>query len=296
MASVPPQSVRPQPVWQGRAVLGEGPTWSPRLGRVLFVDIRGARLIAWSPGDHRAREWPMAEPCCWLIERRDGDGFLAGLKTRIVHLRLDLEAGPSIVREVARPEAHLPGNRFNDAKADPYGRVWAGSMDDAETGAVTGSLYRIDPDGQVTRADQPYGVANGPAVSADGRTLYHTDSAARTIYAFDLGADGRLANKRIHVRFTEADGYPDGMTADAEGGLWVAHWDGGRVTRFGPDGRRERSIALPCSRVTSCVFYGAALDRLAITSAAFERDDEPLAGALFTVDPGVRGLPPAMFG
>jgi sugar lactone lactonase YvrE len=293
---MPGMAAAPLPVWTGRAVLGEGPTWSPHLGRVLFVDIRGSRLIGWSPGDGSALEWPMAEPCCWLIERSDGDGFLAGLKTRIVHLRLDLEKGPSIVRDIARPEAHMPGNRFNDAKADPWGRVWAGSMEDAETGARTGSLYRIDPDGQVTRADQPYGVANGPAVSADGRTLFHTDSAARTIYAFDLGADGTLAHKRIHVRFAEADGYPDGMTTDAEGGLWVAHWDGGRVTRFGADGRRDRSIALPCSRITSCVFFGAALDRMAITSAAFERKNEALAGSLFVVEPGVRGLPPATFG
>ena len=281
---------------KGRAILGEGPIWSPRLGRVLFVDIKGARLIAWSPDDGGAREWAMTEPCCWLIERRDGDGFLAGLKTRIVHLRFDLEAGPGVVKEVARPEAHLAGNRFNDAKADPHGRVWAGSMEDAESGATSGSLYRIDPDGQVTHADQSYGVANGPAVSADGRTLFHTDSAARTIYAFDLGADGTLGDKRVHIRFSEADGYPDGMTTDAEGGLWVAHWDGGRVTRFTADGRSDRSIALPCSRITSCVFYGAALDRLAITSAAIGRDEEPLAGALFTVEPGVRGLPPAMFG
>lgn len=285
----------PEAVWTGRAILGEGPLWSPRLGLVLFVDIRGARLVAWSPEDGKAREWPMAEACCWLVERANGDGFLAGLKRRIVHLRLDPVHGPEIVAEIGRPEAHLPGNRFNDAKADPHGRVWAGSMDDAEI-ERRGSFYRIDHDGTVTRVDGPYGVANGPAVSADGHTLYHTDSGARTIYAFDLGADGALANKRVHIRFEEADGYPDGMTTDAEGGLWVAHWDGGRVTRFRPDGTRERSIALPCSRITSCVFFGPRLDRMAITSAAYQRDDEPLAGSLFVVDPGVRGLAPAVFG
>ena len=289
-------SPSPQAVWTGKAILGEGPTWSPRLGCVLFVDIKGSRLIAWSPADGGAREWPMAEPCCWLIERRDGDGFLAGLRTRIVHLRLDLETGPTIVREIVRPEAHLPGNRLNDAKADAQGRVWAGSMEDAESGATTGSLYRIDPDGRLTCADQLYGVANGPALSPDGRTLYHTDSAARTIFAFDLAADGTLARKRIHIRFGEPDGYPDGMTTDREGGLWVAHWDGARVTRFGPDGRADRVIALPCSRITSCVFFGPSLDRLAITSASFGRPNEALAGALFVADPGVSGLPPATYG
>jgi sugar lactone lactonase YvrE len=119
---------------------------------------------------------------------------------------------------------------------------------------------------------------------------------ARTVYAFDLKADGTLANKRAHIRFTEKDGYPDGMTTDAEGGLWVAHWDGARVTRFMADGKRDRAIELPCSRVTSCVFYGAKLDRMAITTAAFERPNETQAGALFTVEPGVKGMATATFG
>ena len=292
-------------VWPAGALLGEGPLWSPRDAAVWFVDIRGSRLLRWDPADggqgggHGGgqgggrREWPMDEACCWLVERADGDGFLAGLRSRFVHLRLD-GGRPVIAAEIARPEADLPGNRFNDAKADAWGRVWAGSMDDAGA-APTGSLYRIDADGTVTRADGPYTVANGPATSPDGRTLYHTDSAARTVYAFDLGADGVLSRKRVHIRFGDADGYPDGMTCDAEGGLWIAHWDGGRVSRFHPDGSLDRAVALPVSRVTSCVFGGPGLDRLFVTTAAFERAHEPLAGGLFEIDPGVRGPAPAMF-
>lgn len=284
-----------QPVWTGRAILGEGPVWSPSLDRLIFVDIRGSRLIAWSPTYGDAQEWILPEACCWLIERSDGDGFLAGLRTRIVHLRLDLIAGPEIVADLARPEADIPGNRFNDGKADPWGRAWAGSMDDREK-EKRGWLYRIDPDGMVTRQDGPYWVANGPAISLDGRTLFHTDSGAREVYAFDLSPQGELANKRVHIRFSERDGYPDGMTSDAEGGLWIAHWDGGRITRFDPRGQPERSIPLPCSRVTSCAFFGRELDMLAVTTACYQRDAEPLAGALFTLAPGVRGLPAARFG
>jgi len=285
----------PTPVWTGRAVLGEGPVWSPRLGLVLFVDIRGARLVAWRPADGAAREWPMAEAPCWLVERTDGDGFLAGLRSRLVDLAFDFETGPRIRRDVARLDAGEEGNRFNDAKGDGTGRVFFGSMDDAET-APTGALHRIDPDERVARVDARYVVANGPAVSPDGRTLFHTDSAARSIYAFDLAADGGLSSKRLHIRFAEDDGYPDGMTCDADGGLWVGHWDGGRLTRFRPDGTAERTIPLPCSRVTSCCFFGTGLDRLAITTAAHERGHEPLAGSLFVVEPGVRGLPPATYG
>lgn len=283
------------PVWTGRAILGEGPLWSERLGLVLFVDIKGSRLLAWAPADGTAREWPMAEPCCWLVERRDGQGFIAGMKRRIVDLALDPDSGPTILREVAQPEADRPWNRFNDGKGDQAGRVWFGSMDDDEA-LSTGSLYRMTPDGAVVAVDAGYGVANGPAVSPDGGTLYHADSAARVVYAFRIGEDGNLTDKREHLRFTEADGYPDGMTTDAEGGLWVAHWDGGRVTRFLPDGTRDRHIALPASRVTSVTFFGTGFDRMAITTASIGRDDEPLAGSLFVADPGVRGLPPGRFG
>ena len=284
-----------QPVWTGRAILGEGPVWSPSLDRLIFVDIRGSRLIAWSPTYGDALEWVLPETCCWLIERSDGNGFLAGLRNRIVHLGLDLITGPEIVAEVARPEADLPGNRFNDAKADPWGRAWAGSMDDQEK-EKRGWLYRIDPDGTVTRHDGPYWVANGPTISEHGRTLFHTDSAAREVYAFDLSPHGELANKRVHIRFSDSDGYPDGMTSDAEGGLWIAHWDGGRVTRFDPRGQPEHSIPLPCSRVTSCAFFGQELEMLAVTTACYQRCAEPLAGALFILAPGVRGLPAARFG
>jgi len=91
----------------------------------------------------------------------------------------------------------------------------------------------------------------------------------------------------LHIRFSKTDGYPDGMTSDAEGGLWIAHWDGGRITRFDPGGRPERSIPLPCSRVTSCAFFGRDLDMLAVNTACHQRGTEPLAGALFTLAPAL---------
>lgn len=282
-------------VWQARALLGEGPLWSPRQDAVYFVDIRGSRILRHGLSDNSQAGWDLDDAACWLVESADGDGFIAGLRSRRV-VRLRLEPGQATVAEViARIEPDMPGNRLNDGKADRQGRLWVGSMDDAEE-APAGSFYRIDGDGSVTRVDQGYTVANGPALSPDGRTIYHTDSAARTVYAFAIGADGGLSGKRVHIRFTEADGYPDGMTCDAEGGLWIAHWDGARVSRFRPDGTLDRAIALPVSRVTSCVFAGPDLDRMFITTAAYGRDEEPLAGALFECDPGVRGLPACGFG
>ena len=138
-------------------------------------------------------------------------------------------------------------------------------------------------------------MANGPAFSLDGRTLYHTDSGVRTIYAFDLAADGSLAGKREFVRFREDWGFPDGMTTDAEGCLWVAHWAGARISRFDPAGALIRSIALPASNITSIAFAGPGLDRMFVTSSTIGREDEPEAGSLFELDPGVRGVPPRAF-
>ena len=174
------------------------------------------------------------------------------------------------------------------------GRIWAGSMDEDEQ-IDLGGLWRLDPDLSWSLMDVGYQVANGPAFSPDGSILYHTDSAKRVIYRFELDPTGNLHDRRVHIQFEEAWGYPDGMTTDAEGGLWVAHWDGARVSRFSPDGVLDRWIDLPVSRPTSCAFGGEDLDRLFITSASIGREDEALAGGLFEVDPAARGLPAEMF-
>ncbi|AIB16324.1 gluconolaconase (plasmid) [Azospirillum argentinense] len=283
-------------VWEAGARLGEGPVWSPSRNALFAVDIRGSRLLRYSPADGRGRDWPLEEAACWLVERADGAGFVAGLRSRrLVGLTLDgdrLSMGP----ELLRLEEDTPGNRLNDAMADTAGRLWVGSMDDAEQDAL-GALYRVEPDGSPTRVDEGYTVSNGPALSPDGRTLYHTDSPSRTIFAFTLAADGTLSSKRVHLRFGEEDGYPDGMTCDAEGHLWVAHWSGGRVSRFRPDGTLDQVVRLPVSNVTSCAFGGPGLEQLFITTATQDAPDgEPLAGGLFACTPGVVGLAPGRFG
>ncbi len=278
------------PIWTGRAVLGEGPLWSARLGQVFFVDIRGRRILSCGLAGEALAEWSLAQRPCWIIETAETDRFVIGLERAIVIARLVPGQAPEILHQIAGGSAFPDGLRLNDAKADAEGRIYFGTMDDAEDQAL-GQFHALATDGTITQIDAGYTVANGPAISPDGRTLYHTDSAARTIFAFGRAPDGRLSDKRVHIRFTDEDGYPDGMTCDADGGLWVCHWDGGRVTRFLPDGERDRALHLPVSRVTSCTFAGAALDRLAITTAAYQRDDEPLAGALFIAAPGARGVP-----
>jgi sugar lactone lactonase YvrE len=172
-------------------------------------------------------------------------------------------------------------------------------MDDDER-RPTGWLYRLDSQRRWTRSDGPYVCTNGPAFTADGTRMYHTDTVGRTIYAFDLDADGMPTGKRPHIRFAAAKGYPDGMSVDAEGHLWVAHWGGWRLTRFRPDGSVERTIPLPVAQITKCAFGGPNVDTLYITTASIgldegERKRQPLAGGLFACAVGVRGVPDRSF-
>ncbi len=265
-----------------RDTLGEGPHWSPRDRAVYWCDILERRLNRLSLASDHVETWEMPDVIGWVIEQEAG-GFVAGVGRSVVTLGLD----PLTIE----PFAHLPGeppeNRVNDAKADPHGRIWLGTMP-FDCGSPTGSVYLLDH-GTVTRVAQGYTIANGPAIDPDGRWLLHTDSKLRTIFRYPIEGD-RLGSRTPFIAFEDGWGDPDGMTLDAEGHLWVACWGASCVTRFDPDGRRERSIALPASQITSCTFAGEALDRMFVTSAGGGVDEE-LGGALFEVDPGCRGLP-----
>ena len=217
-------------------------------------------------------------------------GFIGGTEDGIAVI--DLDSASFELR--LTPEAHLPDNRFNDGKVDRSGRFWAGTMDDTEKDS-TGTLYRIDPDLSATPVDTGYKVTNGPAFSPSGDIMYHNDSARQVTYAFDLDADGNASNRRQFAQYGEGDGYPDGMTVDAEGCLWIAFWDGWCVRRYSPGGECIAKIDVPVSKPTSCAFGGPDLDRLYITSASIGLDDQdladqPQAGGLFVAAPGVSGI------
>lgn len=271
-------------VWPARAILGEGPVYDRATDSLYFVDIKGHRLCRLSLETHAQDEWSVPETIGWVAPRLNGQGLVAGMRSGFAILQLD----PLAIISICSPEPDRKTNRLNDAKTDRRGRIWAGSMDDEEK-QRSGALYRLDPSLNWQRMDDGYRVANGPTFSPSGNILYHTDSADRVVYAFDLSEDGALSNRRIFVRFAEEWGYPDGMTTDADGCIWIAHWDGARISRFSPDGKLERSIPLPVSRPTSCAFAGTDLDRMFVTSASIGREHEPLAGGLFEVDAGVRG-------
>jgi sugar lactone lactonase YvrE len=274
-----------------RCQLGEGPLWSERHNAVYWVDILAPALHRASLAGGDVRSWAIPEKIGWVVERRDHAGFIAGLQSGFAELTLD----PLHLRAIANPEPDYPDNRMNDAKVDHAGCIWAGTMD-CEIRKPTGSLYRLDPTFAVTRHDGGYLVTNGPAFSPACDCLYHSDTGIGVVYRFDLTPEGEIRNREEFIKFPKEWGYPDGMTVDADGGLWIAHWGGGRVSRFTPEGDLDRAVQLPAAQITSCVFAGPNLDRMFVTSAAVDRPDEALAGALFEIDPGATGLPPNLFG
>jgi len=269
-----------------RTTLGEGPLWVARENAVYWVDIKGKALHRLVLGDASHTEWAMPEMLGWIVERRDRPGFIAGFKSGFARLELD----PLRIEPICEPERHLPDSRMNDAAVDRAGRIWAGTMDDRER-EPTGCLYRLDAAGHCSKHDEGYVVSNGPAFSPACDVLYHTDTTRRVIYRFALAADGTLGHREEFVAFPEQWGSPDGMATDIEGGIWVAHWGGARLSRFLPDGRLDRVIGMPVAQVTSCCFAGPELERMFVTTASIGRDEEPLAGCLFEVVPGVRGAP-----
>ncbi len=292
MAETPPAPrviARPE-----RDTLGEGLLWSARDKALYWTDIIGCKLWRLNLGDDRIQHWDMPETIGWIIERARG-GFVVGLQSGFWALTLE----PFQLTPIANPHPERPHNRLNDAKADAAGRIWAGSMLRSplpvDQWPAAGGLYRLDPDGRVSRHDDGLTIANGPAISRDGGTLFHTDSRAGTVYRFPLHADGSLGARSVHLQFDVRSGAPDGMTSDADDGLWIAFYNGARVARYHADASLDRTIALPTPQITNVCFGGAGLDRMFVTSAGDGRPDDPLAGALFELESGATGLPACQF-
>lgn len=268
-----------------RDQLGEGLCWSAREGALFWTDILGMSVHRLGLEDGNVKSWRLPEMVGWVIERAPHPGFIAGLQSGFVEL--DLE--PFAIRRIANPHPQLPRNRLNDAKADAQGRIWAGSMDLAGD-IPTGCLHRLNVDRTIETLDEGYLVANGPAFSIDGKRLYHTDSGRGLIYSFALNDNGSLGPRQVFVEFDDSWGKPDGMTVDAEGHVWVAHWGGGCVSRFDPLGKRAAIIELPTAQITNITFAGPKLDRLFASSAAIGQTHDPHAGGLFELEVVTTGV------
>jgi sugar lactone lactonase YvrE len=267
--------------------------WHPGEQACYWVDWYGPiiRRLRW--GQEKIESWtiPGETIIGSFVFARDGRLLIAvdsGLRL------FDPRTGTST--PFADPNERRPGVAYNDSKLESSGRLWVGTFDLPET-EPRGILYCVEPDGRWGVGDSGFAVCNGPAFSPDGRTLYFSDSVGRRVLAYDLSPQHRtLANRRVFAQFKADEGVPDGLTVDAEGGVWIAMWDGWRVARYTPDGMLDRVIHLPVPRPTSCCFGGDDLGTLYVTSArvrlsAAQLAEAPLSGSVFAVDArGARGL------
>jgi sugar lactone lactonase YvrE len=287
----------PRVVGDARATLGEGLCWSPREQALWWVDILEHRLHRYGlAGAHVS--WSFDETISAVAERADRPGLAVTLRRGFALF----DPANGDLQRLDEPESDRPGNRFNDGKCDARGRFWGGSMDFAAQ-APTGALYCFDAAGRARRAvDLGWRVTNGPTWTLDGRTMLVNDTVQRRVvaYAFDV-ASGEVGTSREWLLLPDGDGHPDGMTTDAAGRIWIAHWGGACVTCHDPVTAAELArVALPTAHITNVAFGGPRMTTLYVSSACAElseaqRAAQPLAGALFAIETDAVGLPANRF-
>jgi len=284
--------VTAEPVGDVTAVLGEGPYWRPDDEVLLWVDIVRGLLYLTRP--------QLAETITIELDAVSaafpavGGGILTAGGHRVT-LRATRPGEGWAGRTVAEVPARN-GVRFNDAAVDHAGRVWVGSMDLNEKEPL-GTLYRLDSGGTLTPVVHGATVSNGIGWSPDGTRMYYNDSPMRRIDVFDYDqATGEASQRRMFADLSAERGFPDGLTVDADGCVWVAMFAGSTLRRFTPAGRPDAVIPLPVSQPTSVAFGGPGMADLFVTTAYRDltdeqRQGEPLAGRLLRLRPGPVGLP-----
>jgi sugar lactone lactonase YvrE len=270
------------------AGLGEGPVWDAAGDQLIWVDIVGRAVHFYDPESGRDRTTQLEQMPGVAIPRQSG-----GLVLAIGHgfAFLDPDGRVEPIEEI--PQGPITA-RMNDGNCDSMGRFWAGTVGlEEEPGA--GALYRLDPDLTVTRVLDGVHESNGIDWSPDDLLMYYVDSLERRVDVFDFDlSTGAITGRRPFAHVGEGDVVPDGLTVDADGGVWVALWGGSQVRRYHPDGSLDRVLALPTRQITSCAFGGSDLEDMYVTSArewlaADVLAQEPDAGALFVCRPGVKG-------
>lgn len=279
---------------EAEAALGEGPRWDAASATLLWVDIPNRCVHCYDPATGQDVSQPVPGVVSLALPRRSG-GVVIGLRDGL-HL-LDGER-PTLLAGI---EAERSDTRTNDGACDAAGRLWVGTMALDESSPVAG-LYRVDPDCSVTTVLSGTTISNGLGWSPDGETFYFIDSPTRRVDAFDFDpVTGTLEHRRPLAAVDVEGAVPDGMNVDSEGCLWVALHGGWGLNRYSPDGELLAEVRLPVARITSCCFGGAELRDLYVTTrrdglSNAELTQQPLAGALLRLDPGVAGLPTHEFG
>ncbi|XP_072235387.1 regucalcin [Leuresthes tenuis] len=291
-------SVKVESVVAVSALIGEGPVWEESEQTLLLVDIVGQKIHRWSPMTNQIQSVETGDTVGFAVPRRSG-GYVAGVGRSIVAV----DWSTRMMKSMVDVDEDKPNNRLNDGKVDPIGRLLAGTMGKEEVQNKQGSLYSVNSDLAVTKHLSQVDISNGLDWSLDQKTFFYIDSLALTVDAFDYDlTTGNMGNRRVVYRMEEGEGLPDGMTLDADGRLWVACYNGGRVINIDPaTGVRLQTISLPVTKTTSCCFGGPDYSDLYVTSACLglnqsESSKQPLAGNTFRVSGlGVKGRPSHSF-
>ena len=274
-------------------LLGEGPVWDAKHKAICWLDILNGEIHEYATEQKMHKVIPVHQLIGSLAVCTNGN-FIAALQNGFAFInKISGE-----IKMIADPESHLPNNRFNEGKCDPAGRFWAGTMSLSEE-PNAGSVYVVEKDLSITKRIESVTISNGMAWSINHKTFYFIDTPTFEVVAYDFNKhSGNINNKRTIIKIANEDGYPDGMTIDNEGMLWIAHWDGWQVTRWDPNsGEKIYSIQLPVAKVTSCTFGGENYGDLYITSAKVglredELEKQPLSGSLFILrNCGFKGMP-----
>jgi sugar lactone lactonase YvrE len=279
---------KPEIIADYQCQIGENPLWHPLEKRVYWTDIARGKLFRYDPATGHHEECYSGAPVGGFTVQADG-----ALLLFMEHGAIAKWCDGQINYVVEEIPAEIEG-RFNDVIADPFGRVFCGTVA-LKVGTRPGRLYRLDTDGSLHQVLGNITVSNGMAFTPDRQNMYYTDSALRTIYIFDYDEKtGALANQRIWLRTPEGAGRPDGLTVDAQGYIWSARWDGAALYRYTPEGVEERRLDFPAKKVSSVTFGGDDWSDIYVTTALTEntKAEEGMgAGALFRWQLGIRGLP-----
>ena len=286
------RSMSPTLVAQTRDRLGESPLWHPGEQAIYWTDLYGPTL-------HRLRPGGTVES--WHVPGTSVIGSFVFVRGGCLLLAVDtglvlFDPATGAFAPFADPNEGREGVIYNDSKVDRAGRLWVGTVDLVEK-EPRGILYCVDPQGRSSVGDSGFIVCNGPAFSPRGDILYFSDSLGRRLIAYDLDPGSpRLRNRRLFAAMGPDEGIPDGLTVDAEGGVWCAHYGAGLLTRYAPDGTVLLRLQVPCPVVTAMGFGGPDMTTLYVTTGwAFgvkrAEDEQGPGGALFSYELGIRGIP-----
>lgn len=280
-------------VGEVRCGVGESPVWHAGEAALYWTDIPNRTLWRFDPSNGVTDHWTIPQMAGCMAMTANG-GWLLAMESGLFRIgRLQSGSAATLPHHVAHVQHSRDGMRFNDGRCDRQGRFWAGTMVmDMSLAATDGKLYRYDARrGTFDVLREEMITPNGMAFSPDGRTMYLSDShpSRQAVWAYDYDIDtGTPSNARLFIDMNAHPGRPDGAAVDEDGCYWICGNDAGLVHRFTPDGRLDRSLAVPFAKPAMCAFGGSALDTLFVTSI-FTNDNDPMSGAVVALRPGVRG-------